>query len=207
MSPKVSNQYKMNKKQELLEAAKRVFIRKGYVHTTMQDIMNEADVSRGALYSYFNNIQHVFEELLKCEDEKDIHYLNKDSHQSFWQQLTSWIQLQKTNIKSINHSLLLCNTEFFLVTNYEENRANNPYVIERYKKLVNAIKCYIEAGIEKNECEPIMPSESIALYLVSLIDGLMLDTFNLGLEVTKVDEQIDILLYTLKKMLCPIIER
>ena len=29
MSPKVSNQYKTNKRKELLEAAKRVFIQKG----------------------------------------------------------------------------------------------------------------------------------------------------------------------------------
>ena len=38
-----------------------------------------------------------------------------------------------------------------------------------------------------------MPSKSIALYIISFIDGLMLDTFNLGIEVTRVNEQIDIL--------------
>jgi len=40
MSPKVSAEYKANRKSELLQAAKRVFIRKGYSQATMQDIMS-----------------------------------------------------------------------------------------------------------------------------------------------------------------------
>ncbi|WP_406243694.1 TetR/AcrR family transcriptional regulator [Tissierella carlieri] len=83
MSPKVSNQYKTNKRKELLEAAKRVFIQKGYIQATMQDIIDEAGISRGALYSYFNNIQHVFEELLKLEDKMDILYFKKEDRSSF----------------------------------------------------------------------------------------------------------------------------
>lgn len=207
MSPKVSNQYKMNKKRELLEAAKRVFIRKGYVQTTMQDIMDEADISRGALYSYFNNIQHIFEELLQSEDEKDIFHFKKDDQYSFWEQLTNWAQQQQENIKHIHKSLLICKTEFFLTTYRGSNEINNSYAIKRYEKLASSIKNFIEEGIKEEEFKPCMPSESIALYIISFLDGLMLDTFNLGMEVTKVNQLIDILLFTLKKMLCPIIKK
>ncbi|MCQ4923325.1 TetR family transcriptional regulator [Tissierella carlieri] len=206
MSPKVSNQYKINKRKELLEAAKRVFIQKGYIQATMQDIIDEAGISRGALYSYFNNIQHVFEELLKLEDEMDILYFEKEEKSSFWQQLINWIKMQQKNIESINQSLLLCKTEFFLTTYRNSNKTSNPYVIERYKELASSIKGFIEEGVKKEEFKPCMPSGSIALYIISFIDGLMLDTFNLGIEVTKVNEQIDILFFTLRKMLCPIIE-
>ena len=206
MSPKVSNQYKINKRKELLEAAKRVFIQKGYIQATMQDIIDEAGISRGALYSYFNNIQHVFEELLKLEDEMDILYFEKEEKSSFWQQLINWIKMQQKNIESINQSLLLCKTEFFLTTYRNSNETSNPYVIERYKELASSIKGFIEEGVKKEEFKPCMPSGSIALYIISFIDGLMLDTFNLGIEVTKVNEQIDILFFTLRKMLCPIIE-
>jgi AcrR family transcriptional regulator len=206
MSPKVSNQYKINKRKELLEAAKRVFIQKGYIQATMQDIIDESGISRGALYSYFNNIQHVFEELLKLEDEMDILYFEKEEKSSFWQQLINWIKMQQKNIESINQSLLLCKTEFFLTTYRNSNKTSNPYVIERYKELASSIKGFIEEGVKKEEFKPCMPSGSIALYIISFIDGLMLDTFNLGIEVTKVNEQIDILFFTLRKMLCPIIE-
>ena len=42
MCPRVSEEYKQEKKHEILRAARRVFIRKGYTRTVMQDIMDEA---------------------------------------------------------------------------------------------------------------------------------------------------------------------
>lgn len=204
MSPRVSDQYKEEKRQELLGAARRVFIKKGYVKTTMQDIMEEAKVSRGALYSYFNNIQHVFEELLKSEDESDIYIFQKDSKSSTWQQLVEWIRAQKENIEAINQSLLLCKSEFFLTTYGGADKVRNPYLTERYEKLAESIKKFLEAGVERKELSPCMPLDAIPLYIISFIDGLMLDTFNLGAGVTKVDKQLDILLFTLKGMLCPL---
>lgn len=205
MSPKVNDQYKKGKTQEILEAAKRVFIKKGYIQATMQDIIVEARISRGAMYSYFNNIEHVFEELLKLEDEKDIIYFEREEQSSFWKQLIDWIRLQKQNIESDNNVLLLCKTEFFLTKYRESNKTRNPYVIKRYERLVSSITHFIEKGIKKKEFHPCKSSESIALYMVSFFDGLMLDTLNSGIEITKADEQIDVLIFTLENILHPII--
>ncbi|TAH58979.1 MAG: TetR/AcrR family transcriptional regulator, partial [Gottschalkiaceae bacterium] len=41
-------------------------------------------------------------------------------------------------------------------------------------------------------------------YIISFLDGLMLDTFNLGMEVTEVNDQIDVVIFTLENILCPI---
>ncbi|MCC5426174.1 TetR/AcrR family transcriptional regulator [Clostridium botulinum] len=51
MSPKVSKNYKYEKRKELLNSARNVFVKNGYLRTSMQDIMDEAKISRGALYS------------------------------------------------------------------------------------------------------------------------------------------------------------
>jgi AcrR family transcriptional regulator len=51
MTPKVSEEYKKKRKQELVEVAREVFVQKGFIRTTMQDIMDRAGISRGALYS------------------------------------------------------------------------------------------------------------------------------------------------------------
>lgn len=206
MPPKVSDEYKKKKKNELLQAARDVFIRKGYAHATMQDIIDEAGVSRGALYSYFSNIEHAFREVLQAEDQEDINYFEQDDQTSFWEQLTNWIEVQQKNIEAINKSLLLCKAEFFIIKHYEKNKEGNPYITERYEKLVISVKRFIEKGTEKGEFQPCFPPDNIALYLISFIDGLMLDTFNLGIERTKVNEQLKILLFTLKQMLCPIIK-
>lgn len=87
MAPKVSEEYKKERERELIEAAKKVFIEKGFVRTSMQDIMDEAGISRGALYSYFDNINHVFIEVLKYDDQKDIQYFVPSEEGLLWPQL------------------------------------------------------------------------------------------------------------------------
>ncbi|MED4729102.1 TetR family transcriptional regulator [Aneurinibacillus migulanus] len=207
MSPKVSEEYKREKKNELLQAARRVFIRNGYTHTTMQDIMDEAGVSRGALYSYFDNIEHVFMEVLQFDDQQDILLFEPDDQSSLWTHVTNWIKQQQKNIEAINQSLLLSKAEFFLSSNYVRNKENFPYITERYQRIVDAIKSVIQKGIEQGEFQPCLSPESIALYLVSFLDGLMLNTFQLGSERTNVNEQLTVLLFSLKEMLCPIEEQ
>lgn len=48
----------------ILEAAREVFSRDGYVGARMGDIADEADLSMGGLYRYFGNKDAVFEELI-----------------------------------------------------------------------------------------------------------------------------------------------
>ena len=50
--------------QQLLDAARAVFARDGYVNARMADIAEEAGLSMGALYRYFENKESVFEHLV-----------------------------------------------------------------------------------------------------------------------------------------------
>ncbi|MEJ8548518.1 TetR family transcriptional regulator [Brevibacillus borstelensis] len=203
MAPRVSEDYKNRKRLELLRAAKQVFMEKGYTRTTMQDILDEAGVSRGALYAYFDNIEHVYRELLRHEDEKELHFFDPDDTRTAWRQLRNWIQKQQQEIEAIEHSLLLANSEFFLSTHAQPENESRRYLTARYQRITDAIVDFIEKGTARQEFQPRLPAESIALYLVSFIDGLMLDTFHLGMEKTNVHAQIDALLFSLKEMLCP----
>lgn len=49
---------------QLLQAARDVFARDGYVNARMADIADEAHLSMGALYRYFENKESVFEHLV-----------------------------------------------------------------------------------------------------------------------------------------------
>jgi AcrR family transcriptional regulator len=48
------------RKQALLEAARRVFERKGFIDTRVSDIAKEAQVSHGTFYTYFDTKEAVF---------------------------------------------------------------------------------------------------------------------------------------------------
>ncbi|GIN74574.1 TetR family transcriptional regulator [Bacillus sp. J14TS2] len=207
MTPKVSEEYKNERKRELIKAAKKVFIEKGYVHTSMQDIMDEAGISRGAFYSYFDNIDHVFIEVLKYDDQKDVQCFMLTGGERLWPQLKSWVEQQQFYIEAANQTLLLAKAEFFLSSNYAKNKDHFPYISERYTRTVEAIEKALNEGIRRKEFKPQQSTYSIASYLISFINGLMLDTFQLGHEQTKVKDQLSVFLFTLEKLLNPIHEK
>lgn len=204
MTPKVSEEYKNERKRELIKAAKKVFIEKGYMHTSMQDIMDEAGISRGAFYSYFDNIDHVFIEVLKYDDQKDIQYFMLPDGERLWPQLRHWVEQQQFYIEAANQTLLLAKAEFFLSSNYAKNKDHFPYISERYTRTVEAIEKVLNEGIRREEFKPQQSTRSISMYLISFINGLMMDTFQLGHEQTKVKDQLSVFLFTLEKLINPI---
>ena len=203
MAPIVSEEYKRKKKRELIQAARKVFIERGFVRTSMQDIMDEAGVSRGTLYSYFDNIDHVFIEVLKYEDQKNIDDFLPSGEGTLWAQLKNWIEEWQIYIEQINQTLVHANTEFFLTSDYVKSIDNSSYLFERYARTTEAIEQLIDEGTRTREFKPQQSSRSIAMFILSFLNGLMLDTYQLGHEQTKAKDQLSVLLYTLEKLLNP----
>ena len=55
------------KRDQILEGAKRVFMKAGFDAATMNDITREAQVSKGTIYVYFNNKEDLFAALIERE--------------------------------------------------------------------------------------------------------------------------------------------
>ena len=53
--PKVTEEHVEARRRQILSAALRCFARQGFHRTTMKDIFREADLSPGAVYSYFSS--------------------------------------------------------------------------------------------------------------------------------------------------------
>lgn len=51
--PRVSDEYLEQRRQQILDAARRCFARQGFHETTMQDVFAESGLSAGAVYRYF----------------------------------------------------------------------------------------------------------------------------------------------------------
>lgn len=183
MAPKVADEYRKEKKRTLLKAAKKVFIKNGYIHTTMQDIMDEANVSRGTLYNYFDNIDHIFMEVLKVDDQDTIDLFLDEG--PLWPAFKRWITELQTQIEEVDQSLLLARAEFFISSKFFKNKGDFPYISERYERTASVIERVIHKGAERGEFEPLLSPALISRYLISCINGLMLDTFQLGMKKQK----------------------
>lgn len=56
---------KEKRKQEILTAALRLFVKKGYAATQIKDIAEEAGMSTGLMFHYFDSKEKLYEELVK----------------------------------------------------------------------------------------------------------------------------------------------
>ena len=56
---------KLAHRQEILDAATRVFANKGFFYATLDEIAQEAEFSKGALYLYFNNKEDLLYTIIK----------------------------------------------------------------------------------------------------------------------------------------------
>lgn len=59
--PKVSDEYRAERRAHILAAARRCFVHDGFHGTSMQDLVDEAGVSSGAVYRYFSSKDAVIE--------------------------------------------------------------------------------------------------------------------------------------------------
>ncbi|MFD0714397.1 TetR family transcriptional regulator [Paenibacillus sp. GCM10027626] len=201
ISPRVSETYKSRKKLELLQAAKQVFIAKGFQAATMQDIMDQAGISRGALYGYFDNIEHVYIELLQYEDEQDASYFTMETAESAWPRIEKWVLLQQERIERADQSIVRANSEFFLSENYRKHKERYPYISARYERLVQALSAFLQAGAEQGDFKLRKPAAAISQFIISYIDGLMLDTAHLGTEQIGSVRQLEVFLLALRQLL------
>jgi len=60
---------KIAHRNEIINAATRVFARKGFFNATLDEIALEAEFSKGALYSYFSNKEDLLYSILKEKSE------------------------------------------------------------------------------------------------------------------------------------------
>ncbi|ASS66957.1 MULTISPECIES: TetR/AcrR family transcriptional regulator [unclassified Paenibacillus] len=63
MAPKVTEQYRKEKRASILEAALDCFVEKGFQATSVDDIVRRSGMSKGALYGYFSSKEEMYIDL------------------------------------------------------------------------------------------------------------------------------------------------
>ena len=66
MSPKMPQEHREFRRQQILEAAWECFAEKGYQETTIRDIAERMNLSTGIIYSYFKGKDELLEAIHTC---------------------------------------------------------------------------------------------------------------------------------------------
>ncbi|MDO9534679.1 MAG: TetR/AcrR family transcriptional regulator, partial [Bacillota bacterium] len=102
-----------NKREEILDEAAKLFKRKGFKGTSMQDIAAEVGILKGSIYYYFNSKNEIFQDVL----DKGISPVLKKAEYIMGKQLSPHDKLREL-IK--NHISYILNNNYSLVIFFQE---------------------------------------------------------------------------------------
>ena len=168
MCPRVTDQYKTEVKEKIVQAAITTFSKYGYDKTRMDDIAKSANLGKGTLYLYFkskeelfyaiseNSIKELKEQLSKLFSKKEdlVHDAEK-----FYDQYRNLIHDSEK-------------VSFEMIAESSRNPKLRKALYEQRIKVYDIVIDYLRRQIEKGFFRKDMDVNSIASGLVALYDGL-----------------------------------
>lgn len=207
--PKVSKEYVDSKKNQILDAAFEVFMKKPLFAVTMQDIIDHAGFSQGAIYRYFKDIDEIiidvhnrsFLSIDYKEELKDILNQELEPEEVIRQAflcIAQYINGSSSLFSKIRFELLMLYEAYpkrgEKIQSGLEVKESNHFVLEI--ALSFAAK-HIESGYFK----PVMPLYKIASFVSASCDGILFNDMrnknSINFEQTKGSQDVIGLFVTL----------
>lgn len=162
--------------ESIIDAAERIFFSKGFEHATMNDVAEEAELSKGALYLYF----HSKNELCMAILQRSLHILKeifeilqKDNN------LTGIEKFPKLANLFINFAKEHSN-HYDSLLSYREHRENCPAtgkiiksIVEENKKINSIISNIIKMGQADKTIKKDIDPDKLSLTLWGNFTGIM----------------------------------
>ena len=163
-------QSKDQTRERLLDAAQAIFMKKGFVAASVEDIAAAAGYTRGAFYSNFRSKSELFLELLRRD-----HEIMQAGLQSIFASAASREEMEErvlryySNLHRENKCFLLWAEAKLLAVRDGRFRIRfNAFMHEKLEQL----GAYIREFSARVGTPMLMPSETLAIGLMSLCDGV-----------------------------------
>ena len=181
----------VQKRQFILETARKVFMEKGFKQVTMKDIVDACEISRGGLYLYFESTKEIFLEVLRMESQETDDTFTVSGNASSADILALFLKEQKKELLRKKNNLSIAVYEFFF-----DNKVSKKDNIIRnqFEEAVGVIEKLIAAGVESGEfyCEDPLGAARNIMYV---LEGLKVSAHTIGITEKAVDDE---LLYIMK---------
>ena len=160
------------RKDQILEAATKVFTQHGFVDARMDDIVSESGLSKGALYWYFDSKDAIIVSILdRVFDWEAAHWHEVlDREESAQKKLEAFVE---TSLKDLNKMEPLMPIFFDFWSLSVRNKTINKAIKRYYQSFIEMVEPIIELGIEQGEFRPVNVRET-ALAIGALFEGTIL---------------------------------
>ena len=136
---------------EIINAAMLLFMEKGYLNTTTQDIVDKVNISRGLLYYHFKNKEDILYCLVEQYSDKllrRIHLIAYDEEKNAIEKIRAFIDETIISSESVTDE----ESELQKTVDLEENR----YMIDKLShKLIEKLTIYFERIINQGISEKV----------------------------------------------------
>jgi AcrR family transcriptional regulator len=170
MAKKRTNSY-----ERLLNAAMKLFVKRGYKGTSVAEITKDAGLTRGALYCHFETKEHLAREIIKLFEEKYlnsmINYVEKEGKSAS----EKFQKMMRFNVWFAGEHPDLC--LFMTVISAEMCGSRNrlePYLKSVYRKWSKFITGILKDGKRTGEFKKEIDPQMMAWVIIGVHDGVLL---------------------------------
>ena len=181
---------KTKKKREyIIEKAREVFAKKGFLQVTMKDIVEACEISRGGLYLYFTSTREIFFEILSRELEKEGEELvvNSEERRTMADILLLFLKEQKKLILQTKEDITIATYEYFFSNKPEEPSRN--LIRNQFRAGVMVLTKILEQGVLKGEFYCENPKQAATGIMYGL-EGMKICSKTMGLSEGQVDREL-----------------
>ena len=177
----------INKKNFILDKAEEIFSKKGYIATTMKDVVTACDISRGGVYIYFENIKDLFEAVLERQNAKEDDFGDRiPDNASYADVLALFVKEQKKVILNKKPDLSIAIYEYYFGNKIT---GKNNYLKNQFDMSLYILEQLISEGIDAGEFYDI-DAKRTASNMMYVIEGLKIAAKTRGITESAVDEEI-----------------
>jgi AcrR family transcriptional regulator len=151
---------------QLINAAEKIFSKKGYGGTTTADIARAARLTKGALYFHFKNKEDIFSAVIKKRFA--------ESMETFNRYMADNTDIEKFAEKTIIAAFEMIEKHQYFSVDFWQRAHKIPkiknYITEQHNLIENNIVAYLTANstLKKKECQ------SFVKLLHAMLDGVMI---------------------------------
>jgi len=191
---------KENTKNQILEAALKVFVNSGYAETTMNDIVEKSGLSKGAIYHYYSSKKELFLSLIDYWENYFFgNIINKDLSISSSDNLLRDITHDVIKTFKSSRYIFLAELEFWSLANHDSEVRKR--ITALYVKLLDLFKKIISKGIKEGDYKNInldVASLSVMTALQGVIWFSIFEKSNISAE-KYLNDVIEFIIYGFKK--------
>lgn len=179
--PKVNDAHKENRIEQIIEAAGRCFGRKGYQATTMQEIFAEAELSAGAVYSYFKSKLDIYVALMEHNVEADLRRYRSAVQVDIdpWSKLRRLVELYMADFTDPQQSTFIRLYLMDFVPSSLSNPELAPVLQTRMDRMHSLFSEVIRQGVDLQAFRPVSV-DAVAALILAAGDGIRLHALAFG---------------------------